>query len=419
LRKEKEEILNYIKIHMLYLNIVLLACFLIVQFPFAQESDASFRRPDSSIIAKKLLERINLERTKRELPVLKMSSKLAVLAKGHSEYMADIQRLTHLSSSGESYRDRLIKEAEYFINTGENITYSETYQDEFIHLKLMESAELRENILDPDFDQIGIGVAYREGRGYYITLDFRQSLEVINVDEVEHNIKEKINGIRTMNKLSPLLFLDEASAAARDFSMRKALNQPLPHIADDFGETLIHFLVTPQPDKIHNLEEKVSGVIYVEAGLGIWFGKNTAYPGGAYFISLFLFPRSRYDETLDGDVAKMVLEEINKKRQEKDLLSLKWDKRLSREAKKMSELLMSQGQEQAIGPYQVRRKTFYNSILQNKTLTYISENPRIWPGNVTEKIMEAYVRRIGIGVSFKIDSKSRRETFWISLITKR
>jgi uncharacterized protein YkwD len=326
--------------------------------------------------------------------------------------------LTHLSSSGETYRQRLMKEGGYFIKIGENVTFSETYQDEFIHQELMKSAELRENILDQDFDQVGIGVVYREGQGYYITLDFRQSLKSLNVEGVEQKIKDKINEIRIENRLSPLLFLDEAGVAARDFSMKKALNQPLPHVADEFGETLIHILITPQPDEIENLEEKISGVIYGEAGVGIWFAKNAAYPGGAYFITLFLFPRSKYDKTLDEDVAKMVLEEINSRRREKNLLLLKWDKRLSREAKKMSELMMSQGQEQATVPHQVRRKTFYNYILQNKTLTYISENPRIWPENVTEKIVDGYVRRIGIGVSFKIDPKSRRETFWISIITR-
>jgi uncharacterized protein YkwD len=403
---------------MLCSNVLLLACFLTVQLSSAQESDVSFRRPDSNTIEKKLLDRINNGRIKRDLPALELSSDLNTLARNHSQHMSEVKDLTHLSSSGETYRQRLMEQGTYFIKIGENVTFSETYRDEFIHQELMKSAELRENILDPDFDQVGIGVVYREDHGYYITLDFRQSLQVLNVEEVEHKIKEKINEIRTGNRLSPLLFLDEASAAARDFSIRKALNQPLPHIADEFGETLIHILITPQPDKIENLEEKISGVIYGEAGVGIWFGKNAAYPGGAYFISLFLFPRSKYDETLDEDVAKMVLEEINGRRQDKDLLPLRWDKKLSREAKKMSELMMSQGQNQTTGPYQVRRKTFYNYILQNKTLTYISENPCVWPENVTEKIMDASARRIGIGVSFKIDPKSRRETFWISIITR-
>jgi hypothetical protein len=57
--------------------------------------------------------------------------------------------------------------------------------------------------------------------------------------------------------------------------------------------------------------KKISGVIYGEAGVGVCFGKNAAYPGGAYFISLFLFSKSQHDETLDDDVAKIVLEEIN------------------------------------------------------------------------------------------------------------
>lgn len=404
------------KVVLLCSNVLLLACF---HLPSVQKSDDPLQRPDSNTIEKKLAEKINIERTQRELSTLELSSDLNAIARKQSEHMAEIQDLTHLSSSGETYRQRLIKGGGYFIKIGENITFSETYQDEFILQKLMEGAELRENILDPDFDQVGISVAFRESRGYYITLDFRQSLKIVNVENAEQRIKQKINEIRTENRLSPLLFLDEAGVAARDFSMRRALGQPLPHVADEFGETLIHILITPQPDKIENLEEKISGVIYGEAGIGIWFGKNAAYPGGAYFITLFLFPRSEYDKTLDEDVSKIILEEINSRRGEKKLLPLKWDKRLSREAKTMSELMMSQGQKQTTVPLQVRRNTFYNYILQNKTLTYISENPRVWPENVTDKILDAYVSRIGIGVSFKIDPKSHRETFWVSIIIRK
>jgi uncharacterized protein YkwD len=403
----------------LYLSFFIVVCVLVTQESDAQESKVSFQKPDNVTIEKKLFARINSERKRRALPPLELSSDLTLLARNHSKHMAEIQDLTHLSSSGEIYLHRLVKEGGHFIKIGENVTFSETYQDEFIHQELMKSAELKENILDPEFDQVGVGVADREDWGYYITLDFRQSLKILELKDVEQKIKNEINEIRTDNRLSPLLFLDEAGVAARDYSMKKALYQPLPHIADEFGETLIHILITPHPDKIENLETKISGVIYGEAGVGIWFGKNAAYPGGAYFITLFLFPKSKYDEALDEDVAKMVLEEINDKRKAKELLPLKLDKRLSREAKKMSELMMSQDQEKATVPHQVRRKTFYNYILQNKTLTYISENPSVWPENVTEKIMEAYARRIGIGVSFKIDAKSRRETFWISLITRR
>ena len=397
----------------------MIVCPIVIQQSYAQEPKVSFQRPDNVTIEKNLLARINSKRIKRDLSPLELSSDLIALARKHSKHMAETMELTHLSSSGETYRQRLVKEGGNFIKIGENLIFSETYHDKFIHQELMKSAELKGNILDPDFDQVGLGVACRESQGYYITLDFRQSLKVLNVEDVEQKVKDEINEIRTENQLSPLLFVDEAGLAARDFSMRKALNQPLPHIADEFGETLIHVLITPHPDKIENLEEKISGVIYGEAGVGIWFGKNSAYPGGAYFISMFLFPKSIYDKTLDEDVAKMVLEELNNKRMKKELLSLKWDKRLSQEAKKMSELMMSQGQKQATAPLQITTKSFYNYILQNKTLTYISENPRVWPEYITEKIMDAYARRIGIGVSFKIDPKSRRETFWISLITRR
>jgi len=100
---------------MFCLYVSLLVFILTVRLSSAQDSDASLQRPDSSTIENKLLERINSERTQRDLFALERASDLNTLARKHSQHMAEIQDLTHLSSSGETYRQRLVKPPEIFL----------------------------------------------------------------------------------------------------------------------------------------------------------------------------------------------------------------------------------------------------------------------------------------------------------------
>ena len=79
------------------------------------------QRPDISAIEEKLLEWVNKERTARNLNPLRFSPGLRAVAIEHSKDMASQQKLTHLSSSGKSYLDRLVEAGLFFIEIGENV----------------------------------------------------------------------------------------------------------------------------------------------------------------------------------------------------------------------------------------------------------------------------------------------------------
>jgi uncharacterized protein YkwD len=143
--------------------------------PQSSQKVTAQKLPEEKEIEKKIFLLVNAEREKRNIPKLEFSEILNKLAKGHSSDMAEQEENTHLSSSGEGYTERLVREGIYFITNGENVAVSDTFSAEIIHQSLMESKGHRENILNPDFDLVGIGVIYKKGRGYYITQDFLQS----------------------------------------------------------------------------------------------------------------------------------------------------------------------------------------------------------------------------------------------------
>lgn len=258
-----------------------------------QEMKPSLKRPDVSTIEEGLLNHVNNERMKRNLVPLKSSADLTSLALRHSRDMASHKKLAHLSSTGQSYIERLSEAGFYFIKIGENVVLSETFRDDIIHQKLMASPEHRGNILDPNFDKIGIGIVYKEKR-YYITQDYLQSLNIFGIGEAEKKIMNQVNRLRSKNSLPPLMFSEEANAVAQIFSFTRARGQSFPNIGNMFGETHIRLIMTPSLYVDESISKELLNTTYGRAGVGVWFGRLKEYPGGTYVITLFLFPQSIY-----------------------------------------------------------------------------------------------------------------------------
>jgi uncharacterized protein YkwD len=371
-----------------------------------QESVYLEQRPDVSSIAKSLLDRINNERQARNLPLLILSSELSSAARNHCLDMAVQEKLTHLSSSGLSYQDRLVANGFYFQKTGENVAWSETFLDKEIHQGLMESPRHRENILDPDFNSVGIGVVYRKKDGYYITQDFLQTLNIFPATEAAALIQEKINKTRREKSLPPLHFSEEANASARSFSLKKAKNEALSRISDTFGETHIRTVTTPTLSLPENIKKDIIKEIYEDGGVGICFCRMENYPGGAYLITLFLFPSHRYNNMEEKDFVGIFLEGLNRTRKQQGLPLLQLDGTLSPLASQISHRLKTK-----------KERAFQIGIpLGTEVLSYGTENPEVWPAAAEEKLYRSSLRRIGVGISSRIDKKKRTATFWVTII---
>jgi uncharacterized protein YkwD len=117
---------------------------------------------------KKLLDLTNAERKKKELPLLRPSPALFALARAHSANMAKQGKMEH-TLDGKSPFDRM-RDANYlFLRGGENIAACDAKfpQTELMQY-WMDSKPHRENILGPDFTDIGLGLASaKDGKVYY------------------------------------------------------------------------------------------------------------------------------------------------------------------------------------------------------------------------------------------------------------
>jgi uncharacterized protein YkwD len=377
---------------------------------FNQEKKPPIKKKDVSTIEQDLFNLVNRERQKHDLAPVIFSPPLSVLTRKHSQDMAGREDISHFSTSGEAYSERLVEEGFFFKKNGENVAFSETFMPEFIHQGFMDSPGHRANILDPDFDEVGIGVVFKEDNGYYVTQDFIKSLKPKGREEARAEVEEHINSMRREYSLPPILFSKEANGYAQQCSLNKTEDKPLPPLPSHFGETHLFYFKSPSFEYLYSKrKDKLLDGNYQTAGLGIDFSRHEESPGGTYFITLLLFPENKYKSWSEKDLKEIVLRTINNTRKNMGLLLLKEDKGLATNAKKALRMIYAQKNTSSINIPKFGRAV---------VISYVTEDPTLLPGGLKSQLEEnfIYYKRIGIGILFGKDSKYPRGAFWVVIL---
>jgi len=324
--------------------------------------------------------------------------------------MAQREDISHLSTTGEAYSDRLVEGGFYFIKNGENVAYSQTFIPEFIHKGFMDSPGHRANVLDPDFDELGIGVVFKKDKGYYVTQDFVRALAPKGRIEAEAEVEENINKIRRVYSLPRISFLKEANRFAQQCSINKAKGRPLPSLPSHFGETHIVYIRSASFEYVYSkYKDKLLDINYETGGLGIEFSRNEQSPGGTYYITLLLFPENKYRSRNNEDLNEIVFSTINDTRESKGLDSLIADKELAVRAKKAIKMIYSKMNNDSITIPRLESATI---------ISYITQDPNLLPEGLKVKIENNYIdfTRIGIGILFGKNPKFPRGAFWVAIL---
>ncbi len=143
-----------------------------------------------------MLELINAERAAHGLNPLQLERNLNQSAEDHSQWMLEEDVFSHTGAGGSNAGDRM-RDADFTFSGswawGENIGFQSErgeaglYDDVAdIHQRLMESPGHRANILDPDYQYIGIGIEYGNYTGYdgvMITQNFAKTSASVIVDD--------------------------------------------------------------------------------------------------------------------------------------------------------------------------------------------------------------------------------------------
>ena len=115
-----------------------------------------------------LFDLINATRIKHGQSILEWEDQVREPARAHSTDMADNHFFSHTNLQNQTLSDRLNEAGISFTLAGENLAYGQ-FSSIFAHLGLMNSAGHRENILQPGFTKLGVGVAFNEDNHPFYT----------------------------------------------------------------------------------------------------------------------------------------------------------------------------------------------------------------------------------------------------------
>lgn len=113
----------------------------------------------------------NATRVNHGLSVLVWDEQVRETARKHSIDMAENNYFDHTNLEGQSPFDRMLEDQITFSVAGENLAYGQ-FSSIFAHEGLMNSLGHRENILKPEFDYLGVGVAFNDESHPYYTQNY-------------------------------------------------------------------------------------------------------------------------------------------------------------------------------------------------------------------------------------------------------
>ncbi|QKS72396.1 hypothetical protein FLK61_37860 [Paenalkalicoccus suaedae] len=108
----------------------------------------------------------NMERERQGIKPLTWHESSQVVARAHSEDMATNQYFSHTNLKGESPFDRLRNHDILFQNAGENLARRQM-SPIHAHFNLLESKGHRDNMLQGNFRETSVGVAFEDGKPYF------------------------------------------------------------------------------------------------------------------------------------------------------------------------------------------------------------------------------------------------------------
>jgi len=163
-----------------------------------------------------LLNLINQERAFYGLQAVELDSELNNLAQLHSEDMSKNNYQSHINLIGESPEDRRIK-----LNIKTPIMENIAVNDAIIsaHQGLMRSGSHRGNILNPNHDKVGLGIAIGQNNSTVITEDFTNKKPTeTDLEKWEEDILQTIQTQRSYSSITQLIRKPNMDSMAKEIT---------------------------------------------------------------------------------------------------------------------------------------------------------------------------------------------------------
>jgi hypothetical protein len=144
---------------------------------------------------------LNMERENAGLGKLQWDSNVAQAALEHARKLADNATLSHQFAGEPQLDQRVGATGVRFNAVAENVALAETPEE--AHLALMNSPGHRANILNPNYNSVGIAVVQR-GKILYIAQDFARVLPAYSEPQFRDEIVAVFNRLRQAHHNGPI-----------------------------------------------------------------------------------------------------------------------------------------------------------------------------------------------------------------------
>jgi uncharacterized protein YkwD len=234
---------------------------------------------------RELLKLTNRDRERNGLAPLQLEEGLSSAARAHAAEMAKSSELSHQLSGESPLQQRIAVTTLHLDQAGENVALSTTIDR--AHDGLMHSPHHRDNILNQQFNVVGLGVVRVNDR-IYVVEDFGHSLPTVPAQQAEDLVAATI--LRSRSSAVELKRLSVAGLHSQACSMA-ASDKLDAHAARALGN--VRYVLTytnMQPDVLPSNVAQVLGDKSVRSfAVGACYANTHTYPTGAYFVTLAFY----------------------------------------------------------------------------------------------------------------------------------
>ena len=229
-----------------------------------------------------ILRLVNRERQSRGLAPLASDERLQQAARQHSQRMAAANQIGHQFAGEPEFELRL--RAVRFDVSGENVALASDAST--AHTALMHSPHHRDNILDSEYNSIGIGVV-RTAKRVFVTQDFAHRLPEASVEQVEKQVAFHLNRGRNAAgaPILPLVPAPELRSRACEMAASDRLNPQAgmllntsPKVSTSVAFTAID--LAQIPDSLQKLQSRPASAFSV----GACYQSSASYENPVFWI---------------------------------------------------------------------------------------------------------------------------------------
>ncbi len=231
---------------------------------------------------------LNQSRQQAGLAPLVIDDRLTSAARQHTALMVQQGQLSHQFAGEPALSKRLAATGIRFNFDGENVAYDSGTPAE-VHLGLMNSPPHRANIMNPEFNAVGVGVVHKDDL-IYVTEDFARRVQEYSPGEAENAAANAFAGARTRAGFAaisrvgvPAVRTLACDMARTDrLETRAALQQGSAHYAVSYTEA--------QPDKLPSSAARLATDPTLKRfAVGACYAATEHYPGGTWWVVMVFY----------------------------------------------------------------------------------------------------------------------------------